>query len=63
MKAGEKDKRQLAEEHLQTVEKIYSEIGTPGYFALNYVIRPLRDRFLAGECTEKLYDEIFEVKA
>jgi len=50
-----------AEEYLKTCESVYTEIGTAGFFALKYVIRPLRDRFNMGERTQELYDEIMEV--
>lgn len=51
----------LAEEHLKECEEAYTEIGSAGAFALNYVIRPLRDRFNSGERTIELYNEILEV--
>jgi len=51
-----------AEEHLKTSEQAYSEIGTAGYFALTYVIRPLRDRFNKNERTQELYDEILALE-
>ena len=51
-----------AKEHLETAEKAYTEIGSAGYFALNYVIRPLRDRFNSGERTEELYDSIIGIE-
>lgn len=50
-----------AEAWLKEIEKMYTEIGTSGYFALNLVIRPLRDRFNKGERTTELYDEIMEL--
>ena len=50
-----------AKEHLETVEKAYTEIGSAGYFALNYVIRPLRDRFNNGERTEEIYNLIRDI--
>lgn len=51
----------IAEEHLKKAEEAYTEIGPAGYFTLNYVIRPLRDRFNAGERTEELYDLIMGI--
>jgi len=50
-----------AEKHLRTCEKSYTEIGSPGYFVLNQVIRPLRDRYNSGERTQELYEEIMNV--
>ena len=50
-----------AEKYLATCEKAYTEIGSAGYFALNVVIRPLRDRFNKGERTQELHDEIMDV--
>jgi hypothetical protein len=47
-----------AEEHLALCEKAYTEIGSAGYFALTFTIRPLRDRFNTGERTQELYDDI-----
>ena len=52
---------QKAEEHLELCGKLYSEIGSAGYFALNVVIRPLRDRFNEGERSNELYDEIMDI--
>ena len=51
----------LAEEHLNKAEEAYTKIGSAGYFTLNYVIRPLRDRFNAGERTEELYNLIMGI--
>lgn len=51
-----------AEEHLKKVEEVYTEIGSAGYFALVYVIRPLRDRFNSGERTEELYGSIMGIE-
>lgn len=60
MKSQEKwDK---AEERLSFIEQAYTEIGSPGYMALNHVIRPLRDRLNAGERSEDLYDEIMALE-
>jgi len=50
-----------AEQYLKTCESAYAEIGSAGYFALTYVIRPLRDRFNKGERTEELYNEIMDI--
>lgn len=50
-----------AQEHLELAEKAYSEIGSSGYFALSFTIRPLRDRFNNRERTQELYDEIMEI--
>jgi len=50
-----------AEQHLKNCEAAYAEIGSAGFLALNIVIRPLRDRFNAGERTKELYDEIMGI--
>lgn len=50
-----------AEEHLKSAEQAYASIGSPGMFALNYVIRPARGRFNDGERTEELYNEIMDI--
>ena len=46
---------------LKGAEKAYSEIGSAGYFALNNVIRPLRDQFNNGERTDDLYKAIMDI--
>ncbi len=51
-----------AEEHLKWVEEIYTGLGSVGYFALVYVIRPLRDRFNKGERSEDLYKAIMSLE-
>lgn len=51
-----------AEKWLKEIEQLYTEIGTSGYFALNLIIRPLRDRFNKGERTKELYEEIMELE-
>jgi len=57
---------QEAEDHLTEVLEAYEGcIGLAGVAvgpALQYVIYPLRDRFQAGERTEKLHQEIMELK-
>lgn len=50
-----------AESHLNICELSYASIGSPGYFALIHVIRPLRDRLNSGERSRELYDEIMDV--
>lgn len=50
-----------AQKHLEACERAYAQIGSPGYFCLTMVIRPLRDRFVRGERTDELYDAIMEV--
>lgn len=50
-----------AENHLQTAERAYHEIGFAGTFALAFVIKPCRIRFDRGERTQDLYDEIMEI--
>lgn len=52
---------EIAEGHLIESEKAYSAIGSSGYFALNHVIRPLRDRYNKGERTQDLYDSIMGI--
>lgn len=52
---------EVAEEHLKAAEEAYTAIGSAGYFALNVVIRPLRDRFNKGERTEELYNLIMDI--
>jgi hypothetical protein len=52
---------EIAEEHLKEAEEAYTEIGSVGYFALTYIIRPLRDRFNSGERTEELYNLIMDI--
>ena len=47
--------------HLERCEKAYAEIGSSGYFALNAVIRPLRDRYNKGERSQELYNAIMEI--
>lgn len=51
-----------AQEHLETCEREYAAIGTPGAFVLTFVLRPLRDRFNKGERTKELYNEIMAVE-
>ena len=50
-----------AEEYLTRCEKAYAAVGSPGYFALSMVIRPLRDRFNRGERSRELHDEIMAI--
>ena len=52
------DKWSRAEEYLAECEKAYAEIGHAGKFAMDFVIRPARDRYNAGERTEDLHKEI-----
>lgn len=47
-----------AEAHLTACEKVYAGIDTAGYLVYNYVICPLRARFINGERSEQLYKEI-----
>jgi len=49
-----------ASEMLDTVCKVYCEIGTHGLLALTITILPLRDRLRKQEKTEELYNEIME---
>lgn len=48
-------------EHLNTIELVYAEIGTPGYYCLFNIIRPLRDRYNKGERSRALAEEIMAV--
>lgn len=50
-----------AEQYLKRCEEAYTKIGSAGYFALNFVIKPLRDRFNNGERTVELYDAIMRI--
>lgn len=51
-----------AESYLKTAESVYAEAGSTGFFAMAYVIRPLRDRFNCGDRSQDLYDEIMDIK-
>jgi|WetSurMetagenome_2_1015567.scaffolds.fasta_scaffold696162_1 hypothetical protein len=51
-----------AEEHLKEIESAYTSIGRPGYLALNFVIRPVRDRFNAGDRNDALWHEIMNLE-
>lgn len=51
-----------AESWLKSVEQMYTEIGSVGYFTLTAIIRPLRDRFNKGDRSQELYDEIMELE-
>lgn len=51
-----------AGKHLYEVKSAYEEIGWTGSFALKLVIDPLILRFLKGERTEALYNEIMETE-
>lgn len=51
-----------AERHLQFVIGLYQELGMPGVFGLVTVLRPLEERFLDGERTRELYDEIMALE-
>ncbi len=48
-------------DYLEKCEKVYTQIGSAGYWALTFTIRPLRDRLNSGERTEELYKEIMEI--
>lgn len=52
----------LAENHLALAEKAYAAVGTAGYLALTYFIKPLRVRYNSGERTERLYNEIMAIE-
>jgi hypothetical protein len=49
------------ENYLILCEKVYTEIGVVGQFCLNYVLKPLRERYDQGERSQELYNEIMEV--
>lgn len=51
-----------AESWLKEIEQMYTEIGSAGYMALTYTIRPLRDRFNGGERSKDLYDGIMSLE-
>lgn len=51
-----------AKDYLQRCEKVYTEIGSNGYWVLNIVVRPLRDRFNEGERSEDLYNAIMNIQ-
>lgn len=51
-----------AEEHLKLCEEVYKAVGGGGYFTINFVIQPLKDRINQGERTEELYNEIMNIK-
>ena len=50
-----------AEAYLKEAEEAYTEIGSSGALALQFVINPCRDRFNEGERTQELYDDIFGI--
>ena len=50
-----------AEAYLKEAEEAYTEIGSSGALALQFVINPCRDRFNKGERTQELYDDIFGI--
>lgn len=50
-----------AESYLKQCGEAYKEIGSAGLFAMNFVIEPCRKRFLDGERTKELYDDIFGI--
>lgn len=57
------DKRhEEAREHLEDMERQYAAIGSPGAFVRELVLRPLRDRWNAGERTDELLTAIMEVE-
>lgn len=51
-----------ADRHLQFMIGLYQELGMPGVFGLVTVLRPLEERFLDGERTRELYDEIMALE-
>ena len=64
----EKDKEKFnmndwdnAIKHLELVEKEYTAIGTAGYFCLNYVILPIRNKYNSGIRSDELYLEIMDL--
>lgn len=64
-RAGVPDWRK-AEEHLARCEREYDALrGVPGvnpYFAIVFVLKPLRARLNGGERSQELFDEIMEVQ-
>lgn len=53
---------EAVEERLRRLEAVYAEIGTPGWFVREHVLRPLRDRWNRGERTPALATDIEEVE-
>lgn len=49
-----------AQRHLEAAEHVYASVPSGGY-ALMFVIRPLRERFNAGDWTAQLHKEIMEI--
>ena len=57
----QEEKWRKAEERLILTERAFERVGFAGYAVLSMVIRPLRDRYKAGERSQVLYEEIMEV--
>ena len=51
-----------AEAHLRFMMDLYRGIGWTGMFGLQLGLRPLEDRFMSGERTRELYDEIMALE-
>jgi chromosome condensin MukBEF MukE localization factor len=51
-----------AKEHLYEAQKVYTEIGMPGKFALVLFINPCLLKYEAGVRTQELYDEIMSIE-
>lgn len=51
-----------AERHLQFMMDLYRGFGWAGTFGLQTGLRPLKDRLMSGERTQKLYDEIMAIE-
>jgi hypothetical protein len=49
------------EEHLYACERAYSDMLPNDQYCLNFVIRPLRDRYASGERSRALAEEIMAV--
>jgi hypothetical protein len=50
-----------AYEYLQSIRKMYTEIGL-GFIALKIIINPLLLRYEKGERSQDLYDKIMELE-
>lgn len=49
-------------DYLTDCMRAYTEIGLTGSLALSVVLNPLLHRYMQGERTEKLYDEIMSIE-
>jgi hypothetical protein len=49
------------QEYLGKCEQAYEQIGSAGAYVRQFILRPLRERFNAGERSNALADEIMSV--